>query len=169
MKRLFLSAAIAACLPTMAMANSETSTLDVSLNNIASVEVSTVAINFGDVAASVTNPTGTGAIVVNATDGLAYNIAIDAGLNSTGIGVCRSMNNVGPGSRRYRLFSDFTYSTGWGDADFGDTCAGTTDGSANSKAAVGDGTDQIHSVYAEAFIGSSVGLMTDTLTVTIHY
>ncbi|MFT7246569.1 MAG: spore coat protein U-like protein [Candidatus Azotimanducaceae bacterium] len=163
MKRILLALFFAIYLPTSALAASDSATMDVSLNNIASVFVSTTPIDFGDVGTAELLPTASGSITVNATIGLPYNIAIDGGLNPKATGACRQM--TGEASREYELFDG---SQGWGDADFDNTCAAGSNAEV-SKAATGTGVDQIHSVDAVAQSGFSIGSMSDTLTVTVYY
>ncbi len=78
------------------LANSETATMDVSLNNIPVVNVTTSPINFGDVPETESNPTASGSITVNASAGLVYNIAIDGGANPNTQGSCRAMLGIHP-------------------------------------------------------------------------
>lgn len=163
MKRVLQSLMFAACLPSAAFAASDSATMDVSLNNIASVFVSTTPIDFGDVGTADLIVTASGSITVNATIGLPYNIAIDGGLNPKVIGTCRQM--TGEASREYELFDG---AVGWGDADFDNTCAGSSNAEL-SKSAVGTGADQTHTVDAVAQSGFSIGSMSDTLTVTVYY
>tara|TARA_R110002072_G_scaffold1780_1_gene14586 strand:- start:15702 stop:16211 length:510 start_codon:yes stop_codon:yes gene_type:complete len=169
MKRLLLPLMLATYLPAVALAASDSATMDVSLNNIASVSVLTSPIDFGDVPTSVNFPTATGSITVNASGGVPYNIAIDGGLDPTLGGGCRIMNGPSSAARGYSLYTDSGHTTGWGDADFDNSCAGLGDGSDVSKAGTGTGGDQIHTVFVQAFAGASVASMSDTLTVTVYY
>ena len=115
----------------------------------------------------------TGVITVFAPPGLPYNIAIDSGLNPQpqSFNQCREMQGIDPGVKRpYAIFKDPSFSSLWGDLDFGATCDGEiTNGT--SKAATGMGTDDFHTVYARVYPepGAGVGLVSDTLTVTVHY
>ena len=163
MKRILLALFFAIYLPSSALAASDSATMDVSLNNVASVFVSTTPIDFGDVGTADLVVGASGSITVNATIDLPYNIAIDGGLNPKVTGICRQM--TGEASREYELFDG---SEPWGDADFDNTCAGSS--TANlSKASIGTGADQTHTVDAIAQSGFSIGSMSDTLTVTVYY
>tara|TARA_R110002072_G_scaffold1780_1_gene14587 strand:- start:16232 stop:16741 length:510 start_codon:yes stop_codon:yes gene_type:complete len=169
MKRALLFLIVAVSLPSAAFAASDSATMDVSLNNIASVSVLTAPIDFGDVGTNVVNPTATGSITVNASTGVPYNIAIDGGLYSRSFGNCRWMEADPATTRAYSLYADSGQSIGWGDADFDNSCGGSDDASDVSKSETGNGSDQIHTVYARAAAGSKVGSMSDTLTVTVYY
>tara|TARA_R110002072_G_scaffold1780_1_gene14588 strand:- start:16762 stop:17244 length:483 start_codon:yes stop_codon:yes gene_type:complete len=159
---------LATGLQSAAFAASDSATMDVSLNNIASVSVITAPIDFGDVGTNVDAPTATGSIIVNASTGVPYNIAIDGGLDPQAAGGCRRMAGDN-GGRRYRLYTDSARTVGWGDADFDGSCVGSANASDVSKSETGDGDNQIHTVYAEAAVGVQVGSMSDTLTVTVYY
>lgn len=163
MNRVVASLMLFTFLPA-ALAASDTTTMEVSLNNVASVSVQTTPINFGDVGTADNFVNAQGTIRVNASNGLPYNIAIDSGLSPAASGVCRVMTGDVGVQRRYELFTAPTLFTRWGDGDFDNTCSGTT-----SKPDIGDGTEQVHVVHARASAGDSIGRMSDTLTVTVYY
>lgn len=165
MKRVLLILTCVILLPTVALAGSDSTTMDVSLNNIASVSVITAPIDFGAVGTADINPSVSGSITVNATIGLPYNIAIDGGLNPQTGGSCRQMS--GEATRRYQLFKDDSF--GWGDADFDNSCPGSANATDTSLFATGTGADQIHILTAVAETGASIGSMSDTVTVTVYY
>ena len=75
----FFAAALS--LSSLAADNTEFTTMDVSLTNVAVESVSTTNIAFGDVVASTVNPIATRTITVNATNTWPFTIAIASGLH----------------------------------------------------------------------------------------
>lgn len=165
-----MAAAVLSVLGMSAHAATSIATMAVTLNNVASVSVLTTPVVFGDVATSVAAPTATGSITVNATNGLLYKVSMDGGLHRNTMGVCRGMTiGAGPAGRNYQLYSDPALSTAWGDSDLANSCPGTSLNGGSSVAGTGTGLDQVLTVHARAFSGATIGLMSDTVTVTVTY
>ena len=95
MKNKYILAAMGAMMlyAGQAYAITQTKPMQVSLNNIAAVTVSTSAVNFGDITTNTLFPTATGSITVNATIGAVYTISIDAGQHQSNVnGVSRNVS-----------------------------------------------------------------------------
>jgi len=174
MKNKFILAAIGAMMLFAGQANAgvATGSVVVSLTNVGTATVQTTPIAFGMVSSSTGGPTATGTITVNATSGMPYSVSINGGIHSNPPGTCRSMMGTGTPlpKRQYQTFTAAFSGTPWGDSDTANTCAGTPYGSGGaSKAGTGTGSPQIHTVYATAGASSILGVMSDTLTITVAY
>ncbi len=158
-----------------AIAFTKTATMQVTLNNLAVVTVSTTPVAFGEVVSTITRPTGTGTVTVNAPGAIPYKISFSAGSHALATGTCRAMAITGQGSgqyaRRYDLFSDAAHTRAWGDSDTDATCApgSARAGGGTSVAGIGTGADVTRTVYARAGFGRVLGAMSDTVTVTVAY
>ncbi len=175
MKNKFILAAIGAMMlfAGQACAGVTTGSVVVTLTNIGTASVQTTPIAFGNVSTGTPVIVAQGTITVNATNTMPYTVSLNAGLNPSSVGVCRTMKgtSVPVQSRHYQTYSDGALTVAWGDSDTGNSCtAGTNfaNGGA-SKAGTGSGTPQLLRVYALAYAGNRLGAMTDTLTVTVTY
>ncbi|MBN4076697.1 spore coat protein U domain-containing protein [Mariprofundus ferrooxydans] len=174
MKNKYILAAMGAMMlyAGQAYAITQTKPMQVSLNNIAAVTVSTSAVNFGDITTNTLFPTATGSITVNATIGAVYTISIDAGQHQSNVnGVCRNVSASLTVQRGYQTYTDSALTTAWGDSDTQATCPSTTSlaGGGASVSGTGTGVSQLRPVHFKAFAGNKIGLMTDILTVTVVY
>ncbi len=143
-------------------AGTATGQLQVSATVAAVCTVSTTAVNFGDVTGLAT-VNATGDVTVNCSSGTPYHIALDKGLYGN-----ESARRLGPtaGEAAYFLFQP-AGGVEWGDFDYAGTYIGGT-----SLADTGNGSNQAHTVNAQLmqFIGFPAGtVLTDTVTVTVHY
>jgi len=146
----------------MSNAATETGQLQVSATVVAACTVSTTAVNFGNVT-GVNTEYSTGDVTVNCANGLPYHIALDAGLNYAS--PYRKLAGSGYFAD-YRLGKVGTADQ-WGDSDYANTYPGGA-----SLADTGDGTNQAHPVRAwlDPFSGiPAETVLTDTVTVTVHY
>ncbi len=161
MKRFLLCAT---ALATFAAAQSAQAATE-STNVIASATVSTVCalsttpLTFGEVSLTgVTN--GLASVTATCTEGGAYDIGIDDGLNAvTGQRALVS----GANSLNYDLYSDVAYGTRWGNVIGTSTVPGT-----------GNGEDQELAIYGQIAAGQTIladnGVdYEDTVAVTITY
>jgi spore coat protein U-like protein len=103
----------------------------------------------------VTDVTST--VNVTCTNGGAYNVGLDSGLN--GVAGQRNLKS-GTNTLAYGLFSDAAHATAWGNTVGTDTIAGT-----------GNGAVQALTVYGEIAAGQTLttGSYTDTVQVTVTY
>jgi spore coat protein U-like protein len=98
-------------------------------------------------------------LTVLCTDGVAYNIGLNAGANGGGVTLARAMVN-GTDDVTYDLFSDVGRSTHWGNTILVNTVAST-----------GTGANQTFTVYGRVPVQDTppAGTYTDTVTVTVTY
>jgi len=174
MKNKFILAAIGAMMLFAGQANAgvATGSIVVSLTNVGTASVNTTPIAFGNVSSTVGSPTATGTITVNATNTMPYTVSIDGGLHANASGTCRAMQGTGTPvqSRRYQTFTNIAHTIAWGDSDTANSCSGTLDTNGGaSVSGTGSGTAQALTVYAKAYAGNKLGVMNDTLTVTVAY
>jgi len=164
-KQQILSAMLAltsAALIGTTQAATVTAPLDVSATVNAVCFVSTAPVDFG-VHTNASNTTE-GGVTVKCSPKVAYNIAMDAGLNyfndrrlTDGLGnfIIYGLHKVG------------TWNVFWGDTDYAATAKGT------SLAGAGTGSNQAHIVYGysnySGFPLMAPGAYNDTVTVTVHY
>jgi len=162
-KRLVFSTLLSLCIFGGAYAGTVGSTLDVSANVVPSCSVSTLPIVMGDMEAAV-GGSATGSIDVTCSLDLAYNIALDAGLYYEP-SPQRRMSDGSGNFLNYGIFTDGTFTSMWGDTDFGDTNTYPV------VAGTGTGLLQSYPVPSGTAPGQDVpaGLYSDTVNVTIHY
>lgn len=149
-----------------------TGTLQVTATVGSVCNVSTTAVNFGTIAGDQV-AYANGDVTVTCPLTTLYNIALDAGQNFDGqIGrhvayVDQQLQQVINGPA-YNLFKDSAPNgIEWGDSDYDNTYS-----SGSSLADTGDGSPQAHTVYGslETFSGIPADtVMSDTVTVTVHY
>ncbi len=171
MKRLLMALSIAALGLTFAgqaqaFTQTTTGTLAISVTKTAACTVTTAPLDFGtyDGSASVYNNT---TITVNCSNGTAYRVDIDAGLNSTTVGRYVKHSTT-TDIIFYKLGQDSTLATQWGDngATFCATCTTVPQGLTGT----GSGADQVLTVYAGLWPSTRpVGTYGDIVTVTVNY
>ncbi len=162
-------AAVAFMTAGQAMAATTTANMTVSMTNVATASVSATPIAFGNVTTTTSNPTATGTITVNVTSGAPYTVSIDGGLHARTMGACRAMQGAPSVSRGYQTYADTLRAVPWGDSDTGNSCAGAYANGGASQAGTGTGVNQVLTVYAMAYLGTALGAMSDTVTVTVAY
>ncbi len=164
-------AAAALMVSGQAMAATSTANMTVSMTNVATASVSATPIAFGNVIAGQPAD-ATGTITVNVTSGAPYTVSFDAGVNHLAPSFCRMMRGVSSTSvtdRTYDLYADAGHRVLWGDSDTANSCSGALNQGGASQAGTGTGANQVLTVYAHAHIGSRLGTMSDTVTVTVAY
>jgi spore coat protein U-like protein len=145
----------------IAYAGSVTSTLTISGTLLATCEVSTTPVAFGNYDASA-DVYANGDISLNCTQPTPYVIYLDAGLYQGG-----QERFIGNGTPYY-LYKDSGLLNEWGDSGYANTypwgsgLAGTGDGYLHSHIVYG----RLHSTGA---FGSAAGSYTDTVTVTVQF
>ncbi|MDH5633301.1 MAG: spore coat U domain-containing protein [Gammaproteobacteria bacterium] len=147
-----------------AQAGTATGSLDVSATVEPLCLVSTTPVDFGIHTNSVN--TAEGSIRVTCSPTVAYNIAMDGGLNVSNALERRMGDGLG-NLIIYGLHKIGTWNDFWGDQDFAATTKGT------SIAGVGTGVDELRIVYGYSnysFLPMQVpGFYQDTVTVSVHY
>jgi spore coat protein U domain-containing protein, fimbrial subunit CupE1/2/3/6 len=140
--------------------NPASNTIAVGLTIEDECTISTPGLDFGTHGVLESNIETQGDISIECTKGTAYAIALDAGVNASGVVANRAMNS-GTDKIGYQLYSDSGFSSVWGDT-FGTTTVG-------SASATGDA--ETHTVYARVPIQTSqpIGTYADTVTATIWY
>jgi len=171
MKRLLMVLSIAALGLTFAgqaqaFTQTTTGTLAISVTKTAACTVTTAPVDFGTYTGttSVNNNT---TITVNCSNGTAYRVDIDAGLNSTTVGRYVKHSTT-TDIIFYKLGQDSALITEWGDngATFCTTCTPVPQGLTGT----GSGTDQVLTVYAKIWPSiKPLGTYSDTVTVTVNY
>jgi len=130
-------------------------------------QVSTTTVNFGNIAAATTVPTGgtpaTGAVAVQCNQGAPYSVYLGNGSNFT---TTRRMKS-GAAFLPYQLYQDSAHTIAWSA-----TGVGTVGGSGGVNG-IGSGSNQTLTVYALIPAGTAVpattGTYTDTVVVTVNY
>jgi len=179
MKRLILALFIAVTglaftATAQAFTRNTTGSMNVSTTILAACTVSTTNLNFGSHTGTVAKFVNS-TITVNCTNGTAYRIDIDAGLNTltsggarrvkTGTATATSSNTIW-----YSLYKTTTYtvSNEWGDN--GTTYCSTCPTVPTGKSATGTGADQVHTVYGVlSSTTNPAGAYSDTVVVTVNY
>jgi spore coat protein U-like protein len=158
-----LFVAVGSAAPSMAVADSNTSNLDISASVPNSCTISAGALNFGAYnPASVTSATGT--VTTNCTRGAGAVITLDQGVysaagSSSGAPLRRLQNGTSSDSLNYTLYQNSGKTTIWGNS----TATGVT--------VTGTGSDQSTSVYGVIPAGQNVsaGSYIDYVAATVTY
>lgn len=168
MKRLILSLSVLSASVILGFSASEAATVGTDLTVSASVTsdcmVQTTPLNFGEYSGTTVVSVGGSGIDVVCTVDTPYNITLSGGTFYDGLN--RNIHNGGVNRIGYVLYQDFSMTTQWGDADFvGSYPLGS------SKADIGTGYVQTHTVYATLLGGAlvSAGTYNDTVNVTVNY
>lgn len=159
MKKRLLAASLLLAAAPFAVAETETTTFQVTAEVVASCNVSASTLSFGQY-----NPLSTGAhtgnstVTVKCSNGASYDVGLDSGLNEDA--GQRRMSDGAAAFLSYNLFQDAGRTIAWGDQVATDTLSDT-----------GSGSNQEHQIYAAIpeQAAASVGNYTDTVTVTVTY
>lgn len=146
-----------------ALAQTATSTLDVSATVTANCTVGTSPVAFGNVdVTSGSNIDGTGGVSIVCTSGTAWATSADAGAGTGASLATRKMAN-GANLLNYVLYTDSSRTSVWGDG-----VGGTT----STFSGTGSGSAQASTIYARVSSGQTslpAGSYADTVTVTVSY
>ena len=158
-------AAIAAVVATPALAASATNTMPVSVNVINSCTVAATPMAFGaPTAIGSINIDTTSTITLGCTNGAAYDVALDNGLNATTGQRYMSNGATTPVKVPYNIFRDSAHSAAWGSTS--GTGGNTSSGVAGVSGAV------ILTAYGRipsTATSVGAGAYTDTVTVTVTF
>lgn len=121
--------------------------------------ISTNTLNFGTQNILTANTDASATFAVQCTNTTPYNIGLDAGTTSGGTVTTRLMTN-GSATVSYKMYSDASHSTNWGNTVGTDTVAGT-----------GNGSSQTLTIYGRVPVQATPVPATynDTVTVTVTY
>jgi spore coat protein U-like protein len=136
-----------------------TGTLTVTAGIGTTCTVANVQINFGTVV-TTSAVTTSGSLSVNCSNGLAYSLDLDPGLNPTATNASRQLAN-GANRLGYNIYTTNTYTT-----VLGSTMSGGT-----SLSFTGTGSNQSITVYPKIPIQTAppTGVYTDTVTITATF
>lgn len=147
-----------------AFAGTTSGTIAVSGTVVASCTVATTALAFGANlnVLSGANIDGTATVTATCSTDAPYTIKLNAGTTAGATVTARKMvgGTGGTGNLNYALYSETTRTNNWGED------------AATDKDVVGDGTAQVHTVYARIPSGQntvSIGAYTDTITATVDF
>jgi spore coat protein U-like protein len=121
--------------------------------------VSTNTLNFGTQGVLAANTDASATFAVQCTNTTAYNVGLDAGTTPGGTVTTRLMTS-GSATVSYKMYSDSSRATNWGNTVATDTVSGT-----------GNGSSQTLTVYGRVPAQSTpaAATYTDTVTVTVTY
>jgi len=125
---------------------------------------STENVAFGNRQALVATVDTTGSVSVQCTNGAPYEVALNAGVNSTNdINARRMKHATGTDTIAYQLYRDSGYADIWGQTDTVDTVGGTGTGFGDTS------FDVKHVVYARATIigDEPAGTYSDVVIATV--
>lgn len=159
---LIAATGLAFAIPTMA--DTATTTFQVTATVNDSCTVTATDLAFGVYDAGAGNLDGTSTITATCTAGTGYDIGLDAGSNSANAsGTTRAMDDGGSSYLEYELYSDSSRSVIWGNDVGTDTV--------NNPSATGG--DNAHTVYGQIPAGqydaSAATSYSDTINVTVTY
>lgn len=161
MKRISLSLTVASlsllacCHP--ALADTVTSTFQVTANVLASCTISSTGLNFGNY--SQAQVTATANLTVTCTKNQGYDVSLNKGLYGTSV-TNRAMQGPSGSLLNYGLFRDNNHTSNWGETISSDTLHGN-----------GSGSSQVLTIYGLLPANQQVdaGAYSDTVTATITY
>jgi spore coat protein U-like protein len=115
-----------------------------------------VGINFGTIS-TASAVTTSGSLNVNCSNGLAYSLDLDAGVNPAAANANRQMAN-GTNRLGYNIYTTNTFTTVWGSTMSGGT----------SQSFTGTGANQAITTYLKTPIQAAppTGVYSDTVTIT---
>jgi spore coat protein U-like protein len=136
-----------------------TGTLTVTASIGTTCTVSNVGINFGTIS-TASAVTTSGSLNVNCSNGLAYSLDLDAGVNPAAANANRQMAN-GANRLGYNIYTANTFITVWGSTMSGGT----------SQSFTGTGANQLITAYLKTPIQAAppTGVYTDTVTITATF
>lgn len=155
-----------------AHAATDTTTFDVTISITPSCNISTAGngaptLAFGSHDSFQTQVTGSTNLIVTCTNGAAYQLGLNEGLNAGAAGDVNTRRMIGVSTTPdntadyvpYQLYQDASYATVWGN---------TLD--TNTKAATGTGAQATHTVYGRVpSTNYTVGNYQDTITATVTF
>jgi spore coat protein U-like protein len=158
----FALAAVAAWLPTAAMAATVTTTfgVQITITNACTI-VSATNMNFGSVGViGAAGVDATSTITVQCTTSAPYNIGLGAGTGSGATVANRLMTSAASNTVGYSLYRDVAHTLVWGTTIATDTVAST-----------GTGASQAFTVYGHVPSQTTppAAVYNDTITVTVTY
>jgi len=146
---------------TTVLAQTATSQFNVQMTITDDCQISSASnMSFGSTGVIGSNRDATSSIVVQCTNGTAYNIGLNEGLGSGATTSSRKMTGPGAATIGYSLYTDTSRSSIWGN----------TVGS-NTVSSNGTGSAQTYTVYGRvsAQTTPAPGSYADTVTVTLTY
>jgi spore coat protein U-like protein len=144
-----------------AVSQTQTSQFSVQMTITADCQITSAgSLSFGSAGVIATNRDGTSAIVVQCTNGTAYNVGLNEGTGTGATVATRKMTGPGAATVNYTLYSDSAHSSVWGNTVGTDT-----------KSANGTGAAQSYTVYGRVLPQTTPapGSYSDTVTVTLTY
>ena len=146
---------------TSVFAATVTTTFQVTADVQATCSISVAAMNFGNYTGTITGEFGVnGDMTVVCSNGVPYNIGLNAGLGTGATVTSRAMTGPSSALLNYGLFQDAAHSVNWGDTVGTDTITGT-----------GNGLAQTVTIFGQVSAGQFVapGAYLDTITATITF
>lgn len=159
--RVSFAVAAAGLMPLSSHAANATATLPVAATVVSTCVVAATPLVFGNYSSTTAADTeAESKVVVACTPGTAYDVALDAGQNSSSVSDRKLAGPTAGATLAYGLYRDANHSQNWGNTPGSDTITGT-----------GDGDEQAISVYGNIPQGqvAPVGAYTDVVTVTVSY
>ncbi len=162
-KPLRLAAVVAAAATIIAAQPAVAETMGVTATVTKNCNLSTNAVAFGSSVnvLSTTAVTANGGISVTCNSGTAWTVSADKGGGGTTATISTRKMVNGTNLLSYKLFTDSTLTTVWGDGTEGSTITGTGDGSAQSR-----------TIYGQIPTGQTTvpaGSYSDTVNVTVTF
>ena len=146
---------------TSIFAATATTTFQVTADVQAACTISVGAMNFGNYTGTGTGEFGiNGNMTVTCSNGVSYNIGLNAGLGPGATVTSRAMTGPGSAVLNYGLFQDSSFTTNWGNTPGVDTVSRT-----------GQGGPQFIVVFGGIPLGQFVapGAYADTITATVTF
>lgn len=148
--------------PSLALADTVTTTFNVTATVTTACSVTATNLAFGNYDPTSASPTdGTSAVTVRCTLGTAYKVKLNQGLYGTSV-TARKMQRSGDTDKlAYALYGDAARLLNWGETDGVDTVD-----------SVGAGVAADHTVYGRIAAQQAAvpaGAYSDTITVTVSY
>lgn len=118
----------------------------------------TSGVSFGIYTGTTSDTTGS--VTVTCTSATTYSIGLSAGMASGATVTSRAMTGPSSTLLSYKLFSDATYTSNWGNTSGSGWVTGT-----------GTGSAQVYTIHAQIPAGQLAvpGTYTDTIIVTVTY
>jgi spore coat protein U-like protein len=155
-RRVVIAASLAGCMA--AWAQTSTTSLGVSATVLATCQLSSSNVAFGNYSSAQLDATGS--VGVTCTNLAPYTVALDAGTGSGATTSVRVMTGPSSHTLAYALYQDPTRTARWGNTLGVDMVAG-----------IGSGAAQTLTVYGRIPAGQApaAGVYSDTVTVTVSY
>lgn len=146
---------------TSVFAATVTTTFQVTAEVQATCTISVAAMNFGNYTGTATGESGiNGEMTVTCSNGVPYNIGLNAGLGPGATVTTRGMTGPSSAVLNYGLFQDSAFTVNWGNTPSTDTVSRT-----------GQGGPQFLVVFGMIPLGQFVapGAYADTITATVTF